>query len=258
MTLRGLRSSFLNWLRASRWKPNATGAAIRCLAGLKLPFDVSHLMAYPESDAMGPVQQSEALLLYSLTRVLQPRVIVEFGFNTGESAMNFLAAAPANCEVHSFDISEHSAQIAQRMMRDRRLRFHQKSQADFAAEDVGNREVDLVFIDASHDLALNQQTWRRLKGCMSPECVAVVHDTGTWPRDKMTAIHSHFVAHPATAAGWVSNDEFAHQLDERIFVNWIRETDPAFCVTHLHTTRVLRHGLSLIQRCKTLPISVGS
>lgn len=253
---RGLRSGFLRWLRRSQWSPNILGSAIRCLTGRKLPFDVSHLMAYKESDAMGPIQQSEALFLYALTKVLQPRLIVEFGFSTGESAANFLAAAPANCEIHSFDISPHSAQIAQHMMRDRRLHFHEKSQADFSAEDIGNRQADLVFIDASHDLALNQQTWHRLQNCMSSDCLVIVHDTGTWARDEMRDIHSRFAAQPITAAGWISRDEFAHQIDERIFVNWVRETDPGYCVMHLHTTRALRHGLSLIQRCQTLSTAI--
>jgi len=253
---RGVRSGFCTWLNDAQWRPSMLGAFLRFVLQRPVPLDISHLMPLREADAMGPVQQCEALFLFAITKVLQPRIILEFGFNRGQSARNFLAAAPSTAEVHSFDISPHSAAIARQLSYDKRLHFHHKSQADFIPGDIGHRKADLVFIDASHDLLLNQETWKRLTPCLNDNCVVVVHDTGTWARGAMRDMHFQFAASPPTAAGWVSADEFAHQLDERRFVNWICDSDPSFNIIHLHTTQVLRHGLSLLQRTHPLRTDV--
>jgi predicted O-methyltransferase YrrM len=71
------------------------------------PIDFSHILSFRE-EQIGPVYRDEALFLFALTRVLRPQTIVEFGFKTGHSALNFLAAADPDCHVFSYDIAVES------------------------------------------------------------------------------------------------------------------------------------------------------
>jgi predicted O-methyltransferase YrrM len=219
------------------------------------PYDLSHLSVFGEPGDIGPVQRDEALLLYALTRVLRPRVIVEMGFLYGRSALNFLQAMPEGARLHSFDISEGAEEVARTQFAGApNFTFHRTSQTDIEPAHVGGEPIDLVFLDAAHDLELNQRTWERLQTMLAPRATIAVHDTGTWSRKRMLAQHDAYAATAGTQAGWLSDDEYQHQRDERLFVNWILETHPHFGTVHLHTTDTLRHGLTLLQRRDPLPV----
>lgn len=62
-------------------------------------FDLSHLTQPADEAVVGPVQDSEALLLYALVRVTLARKIVEVGGLDGYSARNFLRAMGAKGEL---------------------------------------------------------------------------------------------------------------------------------------------------------------
>jgi hypothetical protein len=49
-------------------------------------------------------------------------------------------------------------------------------------------------------------------------------------------------------AHWVTEDLYAHQRDERQFVNWVTSEYHDFGAIHFHSTRTLRHGFTLLQR----------
>ncbi len=212
-------------------------------------YDLAHLALVPEEDAYGPLQRDEALLLYGLVRTTRPAVIVEMGFFIGDSALNFLQALPPTSRVHSFDIADHATGYAA-MFPHPNFTYHRKSQDEITPGDVGHASVDLVFLDASHDLELNRRTFERLQEVVSDDAIIVVHDTGTW--------HPSMIYHQDWAARYperrVSDQEYLHEPDERAFVNWVRETYPEYAQIHLHTTRVLRHGLTLLQRSRRLSV----
>jgi predicted O-methyltransferase YrrM len=75
-------------------------------------LSLSHLNTYREKGLCGPLQREEALFLYSLTRLLRPKVIVEFGFHYGHSSFNFLQAMGEDDHLYSFDIAESAKKIA--------------------------------------------------------------------------------------------------------------------------------------------------
>jgi predicted O-methyltransferase YrrM len=213
------------------------------------PYDLSHLSVFGEPGDIGPIQRDEALLLYALTRVLRPRVIVEIGFLYGRSALNFLQAMPKGARLHSFDISEEAEEIARTLFAGApNFTFHRTSQTDIEPAHVGGEPVDLVFLDAAHDLELNQRTWERLQKMLGARATIVVHDTGTWSREHMFGQHAAYAATAGTEVEWLSDHEYQQQREERLFVNWILETHPDFGMVHLHTTDTLRHGLTLVQR----------
>ncbi|UCC94762.1 MAG: hypothetical protein JSW40_08115, partial [Candidatus Omnitrophota bacterium] len=75
-----------------------------------MEYDISHLRNYEEI-VHGPIQSDEALFLYGLTKLIRPRVIVEFGFG-GRSSINFLKALPGDGLLYSFDCNEKCKKIA--------------------------------------------------------------------------------------------------------------------------------------------------
>ncbi|MBX3425607.1 MAG: class I SAM-dependent methyltransferase [Pirellulales bacterium] len=212
-----------------------------------------HLATYANDASMGPLQRDEALLMLALAKTLAPRTVVEFGFFQGHSAFNFLQGLDEDALLVSFDVSDVSARHARRAFSQRaNFRFVQKSQTDFAPADVDGRPVELVFLDAAHELDLNQATWRRLLPALAPEAIVAIHDTGLWAREHFLPVHREFAATRPEA--WLDAERFAHQPGEREFVNWILDEFPEFSVIHLHSTRRLRHGLTLLQRRRSLPV----
>jgi predicted O-methyltransferase YrrM len=214
-------------------------------------FDISHIKAMHSEDALGPIQQDEALFLFSLARVIRPKVLVEFGFNLGHSALNFLQAIPRSSTLYSYDIIDKAAQAAKTSFkRYPNFRFVRKSQTDFSPADVDNRQADFVFIDGSQELGLNKQTWTAILPSLAENAVIAVHDTGTWLKSAFTPKHTAISSeHPND---WLSNDEFQPEKARRELVNWIIATYPEFQTIHLHTTQCMRHGITLLQRLRVL------
>ena len=199
------------------------------------------------SDEVGPVQVAEGKLLQALITVCRPAVVVEFGFGRGHSARWLLGALPRHSQLYSYDISNDAKNIARRAFGKRNnFFFVQKSQADFSPADVDGRQVDLVFLDALHDLETNKLTFQRLLAALADSALVVIHDTGTW-MTLPTGVSEDWEA-------WLSTGEYQHQRDERLFVNWLRTSHSEFAQIHLHTTDVFRHGLTVLQRSGPLQV----
>lgn len=210
--------------------------------------DLAHLSMFKET-VLGPVQRDEALMLHGLVRVLRPATVVEFGFLRGHSALNFVLALDAEARLYSFDIHPRAERLArERLGHDPRFTFRFKSQTEIDAADVDHRSIDFVFIDALHDLELNQVTFGRLLPLLAPEAVLVVHDTGTVPRELFQEWHPLL----KTQEDWVG-DEYEGQPGERAFVNWLREEHSDFAQLHLHSRRTIRCGTTVLQRSQSLP-----
>lgn len=216
-----------------------------------------HLARFREEEALGPIQREEALLLFALVRMLRPRTVVEFGFHRGHSALNFLAALPDGAELHSYDIDPQAKELAAVFLRAvggraGRFRFHGKDQREFSASDVGGRSVDLVLLDASHDLGINRTTFDRVAPAMTEGGILAVHDTGVWLRSQMDAAHLAWAE--ASDGVWIGPNEFSPWPEERRFVRWVVDEHPGWAPLHLHTTRTLRHGLTLLQKPLGRPV----
>lgn len=209
--------------------------------------DLAHLAFYGEM-TWGPVQRDEALLLHSLVRALRPQTVVEIGFLKGDSAFNFLRALDKEARLYSFDVDPACAEIArERFADDPRLTYRTRSQETLEREDIDGHLADFVFLDAAHDLDLNQATFKRLLPLMAPNAILTVHDTGIIPRTFVPAGHWTL----EVTERW-AGDEYEHQPDERAFVNWLLERHPEFSQIHVHSTRAFRHGVTLLQRSTPL------
>lgn len=215
----------------------------------RVDVDVSHLTLFDEV-MDGPLQRDEALMLYGLTRTVRPATVVEVGFLRGHSAFNFLRAMDDDARLYSFDIDPAARWHAEQTCgSDSRFKLAIKSQDEVTSGDIDGRQADLVFLDASHELGLNQRTFERLVTLMSDRAILAVHDTGAVPRRFMEAIDHWALAVPEL---WV-DDECEVMPDERAFVNWILEEHPEFSQIHLHSERAGRCGTTLLQRSAPLP-----
>ncbi|HEX8204553.1 MAG TPA: class I SAM-dependent methyltransferase, partial [Solirubrobacteraceae bacterium] len=154
------------------WAPRArsvlTGRLFRRDA-----LDTTHLHAFHEGSArIGPLQREEALVLFALVRAVRPQTVLEFGFGEGRSAFNFLRALDRDARLYTFDVDETAARLAAQLFGgDERVRFLRKSQGDFEPSDVEGRTVDLVLLDGAHDLALNQETLRRVLPVLAGDAI---------------------------------------------------------------------------------------
>jgi hypothetical protein len=213
-------------------------------------MDFSHVISSRE-DQIGTVDRDEALFLIGLTRILCPQTIVEFGFLTGHSALNFMLAARPDCQVFSYDISDNAEEIARRCLRQfKNFRFIKKSQADFSPSDIDNRKIDLCFLDASHDCSLNLKTFELIRPHLSETAVFAVHDTGVWHRKFFTAGHHAFTRSTLgrKTGRWIDGDHYLQAVTERLFVNTLLRNCPDFSQIHLHSANTLRNGITLLQK----------
>lgn len=137
-------------------------AATRRLTVRRDDPDLAHLTFYDEV-MDGPLQRDEALFLHALLRVVRPHTVLEIGFLRGHSAFNFLRALDGDARLYSFDIDpECEGQARELFGEDARFVLTIRSQAEITPEDLDGRLADFVFLDASHDLELNQATFERL------------------------------------------------------------------------------------------------
>jgi predicted O-methyltransferase YrrM len=215
--------------------------------------DLAHLAFYDEITT-GPLQRDEALLLHALVRIVRAKTVVEIGFHVGQSAYNFLAALDDDARLYTFDIDPRSAEVARlRFGKEPRVVFRNRPQQEIVPGDVDGRLVDLVFIDGSHDLELNQRLFERLVPMLNDHAIVAVHDTGTTPGKFIPEWRDE----RKRPERWLG-DEYEPQPDERAFVNWILDEHPEFAQIHLHTTRWPRYGITLLQRSERLPRPAAS
>jgi len=241
----------------------------------KLHYELFHLER-DNKPRLGPVQDDEALLLYSLVRALRPRTIVEFGTSNGFSALNWMhaIAEDPDARVFSYDILPYPAARALEDS-DPRFFFHQKSQADFEPADVDGRPIDVAFFDAGHLIEYSLKAFERLRPALAPNALVAVHDTGLHVRDfgsgappeeeGLPFSEESCALRPGGAArcyrfrdcqGETDVHGYcvgrAHRPSERQFVSEVLKRWPEFRPLHVHSRRVFRHGLTLLQRGELL------
>ena len=103
----------------------------------------------------------------------------------------------------------------------------------------------------------------RIKISLNENALIVINDTGTWSKKEektnlyglcsMGTVHIKKIQESYGDA-YVSEDEFAHQLDERRFVSYLKVAYPDLEQIYLHSLRTIRHGLTILQKYKKLPL----
>jgi predicted O-methyltransferase YrrM len=72
---------------------------------MKSKYNIDHLIQPKEQVVLGPIQDDEALILFSIVHAMRLRYIVELGSQSGYSAQNFLKAVGPQGHVIGIDIA---------------------------------------------------------------------------------------------------------------------------------------------------------
>lgn len=133
-------------------------------------YNLSHLTQDDKQDVIGPIQDDEALFMYSIIRGMRMRRVLEIGGLSGYSARNFLAAVCDDGVVYTVDYNP-VPQVAQNH------RVLVKNACDVTMADVDNAPLDMVFFDC-HD-HVQMHIYQRFveQGLITDKTVLALHDT---------------------------------------------------------------------------------
>ena len=198
----------------------------------KPKYDLKHLNQEPNAATFGPLQDDESLLLFGILKTIKPSIVLEFGTNDGHSSLNMLKALENNAKFYSYDIQKLNS-----MQNDPRFKFYEKSHSDFIASDViNNLTIDFVLIDYSNFETM-KIGFTKMINQMSPNGVIAFHNTGLHVNeiDKCSCDFENYCGG-------------LHQIETRLFVNWILENHTDWQVINIHSYKFWRHGLTLFQK----------
>ena len=205
------------------------------LRHLTQPPDLRHLTQPPDQRVLGPIQDDEALFLYSILKAMRLSRVLEIGGLQGYSAANFLAGVGAEGILYTVDVN-HVATIAENH------RFIHKNALEVTKEDVDNLPVDLVFFDC-HDMVQMDIYHNFVRdGIITDNTILALHDTNL-----------HYAPFNVWGPYIASEGGFAHQEVERKMVNSFKKL--GYDIFSLHTTAEkhseafpFRHGVSVCKK----------
>jgi predicted O-methyltransferase YrrM len=210
-------------------------------------YALDHLTQPEDQRVIGPIQDDEALVLYSIIRCSRLRRVLEIGGLSGYSAANFLAAVSQSgpgSVVYTID-NQPSVPV---LGPNHRVIF--KDARDVTASELDGEPVDLVFFDC-HDI-VQMDIYARFvsEGIINDNTLLALHDTN---------LHYDPLGLRQGAIGIDrdGNEGYAHQPVERCMVNMFK--DMGYDVMCLHTTPQkhhdgfpFRHGLTVCNKHKPL------
>ena len=209
-------------------------------------YDLAHLSQPDNQAVMGPIQDDEALLLYSLVRCMLMRTVLEIGGLGGYSANNFCKAVGPLGRVYSIDINPMPVVAPNHRVVVKDARH--LSRADLP--DMPEGPVDLIFFDC-HDYDVQMTLFERLvaDGLIGDNTTIALHDTNVHPTQTAPWVY------PAPdPPGWV------HCPAERRMVNELR-TRHGYEALNVHTQPTrhspalpYRHGLSILTKPRALSV----
>ena len=201
-------------------------------------YDLSHLTQDDNQIVVGPIQDDEALFLYSLIRVKRIKCVLEIGGLNGYSSKNFIKAMEFDnekyklftCDINKVPkINENHFTI-------------QKDVNKLDVNDILNSKIELLFLDCHTLTQYNMLKKLFIKGNINENTIIALHDTN---------LHQQKI--------WDVNgkNDFAHQPVERKIVNLLKNLGyDIFCLhTNIdkHSSKFpFRHGLTVCQIFKKL------
>lgn len=212
-------------------------------------YDLSHLTQPEHQFVNGPIQDDEALVLYSIIRAKRIKTVLEIGGLNGYSAKNFCQAVGKEGTVYTVDYGSTPKQNENHVV-------IQKDANNFNSDDLNHQFIELVFFDC-HDYNVQMNLYFRLleQGVINDNTILALHDTNLhYPNTKNESSDcKHIHDAEENLVGYM------HQAVERTMVNTF--TDLGYHALCLHTTIdkhnedfPQRHGLSVLAKFKKLPV----
>ena len=205
-------------------------------------YNLDHLTQDDSQKVLGPIQDDEALFLYSIIRGCRMRRIFEIGGGDGYSANNFLNALKypdCNGIVYTCDINpvpvlatNHKVII--------------KNALDLTKEDIDNIPLDMIFFDCHNMFQMKVFNNFVRDGIINDNTVIAFHDTNL-----------HYAPYNVWGNYIADGDGYAHQPVEREMVNILKNI--GYDCFSISTTKdkhsenfPFRHGITVCQRFKRL------
>lgn len=198
-------------------------------------YDLEHLTQYENQDVLGPIQDDEALVLYSIIKCMRLNRIVEIGGLNGYSAKNFLQAMDkVEGFLYTIDLNP-----VPKLADNHKIIV--KNAVNLTIEDVDNKPIDLIFFDCHDMVQLTIYEELLKKNIITDKTIIALHDTNL-----------HYAPYNVWGPYIKEEDGYAHQPVERTMVNIFKEL--GYNVFNLYTTKEKhnenfprRHGLSICQ-----------
>ena len=187
----------------------------------------------PQEVHLGPIMLPEQYLLSAIAELVDPKVIVEFGFYNGTSTRCFLEHSDVDLKIYSYDTLDRT----EFKPNDSRLTLYQKDMKDFAGEDIKNQNIDIVFFDASHALEDSMIAYEKILPYLTKDSLIIVHDTGYYKEE---------IFNPDILIKIVKDGLVYHCPDERVFVQTLK--DNGYMLINFTCTSKIRHGISILRR----------
>lgn len=203
-----------------------------------MKYNISHLIQEENQSVLGPIQDDEALLLYSIIRVMRIHTVVEIGGLNGYSATNFLQSfTNSKDKLYTIDVNPVKKLSDNHIViiKDCRL---------IDDKDISDK-IDMVFFDAHvyNEQIVFYNNMVKL-GLIDDNTIISLHDTNLHP-NKITP-DSYLVD-----GGW------CHQPVERKLVNYFKDLgyDAINFHTNLNETTIpFRHGLTVLSKFRSLNV----
>lgn len=212
-------------------------------------YDLSHLTQPDHQYVNGPIQDDEALVLYSIIRAKRIKTVLEIGGLHGYSAKNFCQAVGKDGTVYTVDYGSLNQQDSNHIL-------ILKDANNFNSTDLNHKTIELIFFDC-HDYHVQMNLYFRLleQGVATDNTILALHDTNLhYPDTKNESSHcKHIHDSDGNLIGYL------HQPVERTMVNtFVGMGYHALC---LHTTPdkhgndlPQRHGLTILSKFKLLQV----
>ena len=209
------------------------------------PYNTQFLATY-NNYTLGPIQQDEALFLYSLCKMVRPQVVLEIGCLIGQSLRVWINAGVPFIYAVDAVISDEVKELRRGQGTNGMLCFEQdmKEPIDFV------RGIpDLVFVDASHKLEDNIEVVKGLVNILGSGALFILHDTGHWAKHHVDGDVTGSKKEFLLAFGGKWDEElqaWTHHPGEKETIEWISK-NTKWQRLDLWTTAVARYGLTIFQ-----------
>ena len=201
-------------------------------------YDLSHLTQADNQDVWGPIQDDEALFLYSIIRGCRMSRILEIGGLGGYSAQNFLAALnfPENkgtlytCDINPVPkLADNHVLII-------------KNALHITSDELDNKPLDMIFFDCHDMVQMNIYNKFRNENIIDDNTVIALHDTNL-----------HYAPWNKWGPFVPSSHGYAHQPVERDMTNLFK--DMGYDVFNISTDSSkhsdafpIRHGVTICRK----------
>jgi predicted O-methyltransferase YrrM len=204
-------------------------------------YDLSHLSQPEHQNVSGPIQDDEALFLYSIIRGCRLGRILEIGGLSGYSAKNFLQALSFSkdgilytCDLNPVPVLAENHKVII------------KNALDLTMSELDNKPLDLVFFDC-HDMIQMDIYYKFVNNnIINDNTILALHDTNL-----------HYPPHQHCGVYIKKENGYAHQPVERNMVNIFKLLGyDIFGISTDHTKHnsdfPVRHGITVCKKFKML------